>query len=152
MRRVTYIVFIFFPFLSYGQAADKPTILFVCEHGAARSTIAAAYFNKIAKEKGLNYRATFRGTDPQDSLTFGTRKGLTKDGFDVSKMKPSLVSKSDVAKALQVITFDCVLPGDCKTDKTEQWNGISPISENYVVARDQIVKRVEALIAQLLKK
>lgn len=28
------------------------TVLFVCEHGAAKSVIAAAHFNKIAKERG----------------------------------------------------------------------------------------------------
>ncbi len=69
------------------------TILFVCEHGAARSTIAAAYFNKIAIEKRLNFQAIFRGTTPQDTLTAGTKLGLIKDGFDVSKMKPLGVQK-----------------------------------------------------------
>src|SRR5438552_2704780 len=55
--------------LSFGQNLNKDStnnaiILFVCEHGAARSTIAAAYFNKLAKEKGLNYKAIFRGINP----------------------------------------------------------------------------------------
>src|SRR5258708_17175780 len=71
----------------------KRTILFVCEHGAARSTIAAAYFNKIAMETRLNFQAIFRGTTPQDTLTAGTKLGLIKDGFDVSKMKPLGVQK-----------------------------------------------------------
>jgi hypothetical protein len=51
----------------YGQGSKvqtanerTPTILFVCEHGAAKSVIAAAYFDKLAKERGLNYRAVFR--------------------------------------------------------------------------------------------
>jgi hypothetical protein len=30
---------------------SNPTIVFVCEHGAAKSVIAAAYFNKLAQEK-----------------------------------------------------------------------------------------------------
>ena len=33
---------------------SKKTILFVCEHGAARSPIAAAYFNKLAENQGLD--------------------------------------------------------------------------------------------------
>ena len=47
---------------------SKPTILFVCEHGAGRSAIAAAFFNKMAKEKKLNYEAIFRGIHPDSSF------------------------------------------------------------------------------------
>ena len=46
------------------KTKSDTTILFICQHGAARSTIAAAYFNKLAKEQGLNYRAVFRGITP----------------------------------------------------------------------------------------
>jgi hypothetical protein len=35
----------------------QPAIVFVCEHGAAQSLIATAYFNKLAAERGLPYRA-----------------------------------------------------------------------------------------------
>jgi hypothetical protein len=31
-------------------------VVFVCEHGAGRSVIAAAWFNKLAGEKQLPYR------------------------------------------------------------------------------------------------
>jgi protein-tyrosine-phosphatase len=151
MQRLFFIVLVFSPIASIAQNTDKPTILFVCEHGAAKSVIAAAYFNKIAKERGLNYQAVFRGTDPIDGLTPGAKEGLIKDGFDISKMTPSLVSKDDVAKVNQVITFDCVLPEDYRATELQQWHGVPPISENYDKARDQVVWRVEALITQLLK-
>ena len=153
MYKVFLISILIFPFASNAQSKENPTILFVCEHGAARSTIAAAYFNKIAQEKGLNYKAVFKGTDPQSSLTPGTKIGLTKDGFDVSRMKPLPVSKKDVAVADQVITFDCALPDSIGlTRKPIQWNGIPPISENYENARDQIVIKVNELLRQLAKK
>jgi len=58
--------------LSFGQKSAPKKILFVCTHGAARSPIAAAYFNKIAKEQNLNYRAIFKGTEPDSVLTNGT--------------------------------------------------------------------------------
>jgi protein-tyrosine-phosphatase len=138
--------------MSAAKAQNMQSILFVCEHGAARSVIAAAYFNQLAKERGLNYRAQFRGTDPQDSLTSGTKAGLTKDGFDVSKMRPLLVSNGDVNNAERVITFDCKLPNDIQPKELSQWNGVPAISENYNVARDQIVTKVKALVDQLLKK
>ena len=43
---------------------SKPagTILFVCEHGSAKSVVAAAHFNQIATARGLPFRAISRGT------------------------------------------------------------------------------------------
>ena len=35
--------------------AQDPLIIFVCEHGAAKSIIAAAYFNKYARERNLRF-------------------------------------------------------------------------------------------------
>lgn len=128
------------------------TILFVCEHGAARSTIAAAYFNKLAKEQGLNYTAVFKGTDPDTVLTAGTTKGLIKDSFDITGWKPQLVSELDIKNAYKVIAFDCKLQ---KKDSTsivvEQWDGIPPISKDYNTARNEIVTKVNELIAKLPK-
>ena len=49
-------------------AAPEPkpagTILFVCEHGSAKSVVAAAHFNRIAAARGLPFRAISRGTVP----------------------------------------------------------------------------------------
>src|ERR1051326_8439723 len=64
-------------------ASTSPSVVFVCEHGAAKSVIATAYFNKLAAERGLPYRATFRGTSPQDALSVRAVAGLKEDGIDV---------------------------------------------------------------------
>ena len=52
-------------FFVHGQAVNKDvssasrrTILFVCEHGAGRSAIAAAFFNRMAKEQSLSYHVS----------------------------------------------------------------------------------------------
>jgi hypothetical protein len=50
---VTLALSVFVPFAQ--QASSVPTsstIVFVCEHGAAKSLVATAYFNKIAAERG----------------------------------------------------------------------------------------------------
>ena len=57
-------------------STPTPNVVFVCEHGAAKSVIATAYFNKIAAERGLPYRAQFRGTDPQAALSVKVVEGL----------------------------------------------------------------------------
>ena len=48
---------------------DNPIIVFVCEHGAAKSVIAAAYFNKLAQEANSEVRAVARGTHPDSELS-----------------------------------------------------------------------------------
>jgi arsenate reductase len=153
-------VYIFMAFLSFGQNTLKtnnrkpvPTILFICEHGAARSTIAAAYFNKLAQQQGLNFHAIFRGTSPALALNPAAQRGLIKDSFDVQGWKPGPVTKSDLENAYQIITLDCFLPDKDNIAKPiTQWEGIPPISENYDIARDSIVKKVQALIDELSLK
>lgn len=130
-----------------------PEILFVCEHGAARSTIATAYFNKLAEEQGLQYRAIFRATNPDSTLMPATIKGLTDDGFDISNWTPKLVSQTDIINASEIITFDCNVPvSDNGSKPLVKWNGIPPVSKDYKVARNQIVANVQQLINDLANK
>ena len=65
------------------------TVVFVCEHGVAKSVLATTYFNKLAGERGLPYRATFRGTDPQAELSVSALKGLREDGIEIPNGKPT---------------------------------------------------------------
>ncbi len=73
---------------SANAPATAPNVIFVCEHGAAKSVIATAYFNKFAAERGLPYRATFRGTSPQDELSTRAVAGLRADGIAIPDGKP----------------------------------------------------------------
>jgi arsenate reductase (thioredoxin) len=139
--------------ISQAQATLKPTVLFVCEHGAARSVIAFAYFNKLVKERGLDYQAVFRGTSPDTVLTAATIAGLTKDGFAIKNWKPLKVTQADVARASQIVTFDCVLPNDIQLDKPpSKWDGIPAISKDYDNARNKILDPVKILIEELASK
>src|SRR5689334_20099632 len=67
---------------------NSSTVVFVCEHGAAKSVIAAAHFNRLATERGLPFRAISRGTKPDDAVAAGVRAGLASDGIDVSTWRP----------------------------------------------------------------
>src|SRR5919106_666654 len=44
------------------------TVLFVCPHGAAKSVMAAAYFGRLAAERGLAFRAECAGTEPEEAV------------------------------------------------------------------------------------
>jgi arsenate reductase len=140
--------------LKDNAATEKqPTILFICEHGAAKSVIAAAYFDKLARERGLKYRAVFRGTNPDPTLAVAAVKGLKEDEIETNGWKPQLVTGGDLKAASMIVTLGCDLPGrDAVAGKVAEWNGIPSVSENYQAARDDIVKRVQRLVDELAKK
>lgn len=152
-KKILTIIFLVSLFISCGQKEESKEVLFVCTHGAARSPIAAAYFNKIAKEKNLNYHAVFRGTEPDKVLTKETISGLAKDDFQIDNWKPEKVSNNDIAKAHKIVTFDCSLPENDSSEKNlEQWNGTPSISKDYDKARNSIEAKVRVLAEQLLEK
>ncbi len=150
IRNIVLSILLAFVFLGCHENTAPKEIVFVCTHGAARSPIAAAYFNTLAKENDLNYQAVFRGTSPDKVLTKETISGLTKDGFDVGNWIPEKVSTQDIEKAFKVITFDCSVPS-VQSSFTEEWNGTPSISKDYNKARDVIKANVEELIAELKK-
>src|SRR5829696_217556 len=103
------ITYLLLAALAGGQAAamPAPTVVFVCEHGAAKSVIATTYFNKIAAEKGLRARATYRGVNPQADLSVSALKGLREDGLSVPDRKPSPISDADVSGASVIFAIGC---------------------------------------------
>jgi arsenate reductase (thioredoxin) len=123
-----------------------PVIIFVCEHGAAKSILAAAYFNKLARELGLDLRAIARGTNPDHELSPQTLKGLSQDGVAPTEPVPQKLTEADMQSAQQVITF-CELPTEYQGQAiVEEWNDIPPVSENYEKARDVIIKRIRQML------
>src|SRR5262245_49763577 len=93
------------------QTEPAPVVVFVCEHGAAKSILSASIFNKLARERGLNIRAIARGTNPDPEISPKVAAGLSADGLVSSESAPKKISKADLAGARRVITF-CVLPAD----------------------------------------
>ena len=127
---------------------QNPTIVFVCEHGAAKSIIAAAYFNKLAQEANLDVRAIARGTHPDSELSPKAITGLLDDGLTTTESVPQKLSLADVESAQRIISF-CELPADYQSKvSVEQWDSVPPVSEDYQKARAEIVERIN----QFLKK
>jgi arsenate reductase len=133
-------------------ATTESTVVFVCEHGAAKSVIATAYFNKIAAERGLRARAVYRGVNPQDDLSVGAMKGLKEDGLVVAEHKPALISQSDVDAATVIFAIGCTLPANAtESGKTGSWDDV-PDDRGYGPTRDAIKRHVEELVDRLLKQ
>ena len=148
--------------LAFGALSASPqseevgsqTVVFVCEHGSAKSVIAAAYFNRLASEKGMHYRAVARGTKPDEKIDPNVRKKLAADGLDVSTWKPVKINQQDVDGAKRVITLaqDLPVPGSVPAGKLSEWGNIPSVSQDYDTARDDIVGRVNHLIQNLSAK
>jgi protein-tyrosine-phosphatase len=130
----------------------SPRVVFVCEHGAAKSVIAAAYFNEIAAEGGLPDRAIYRGASPQAELSVSALKGLKEDGLTLPSDKPSPVTALDVTAATHVFAIGCTLPAHAvSSGKADSWDDV-PENQGYAAQRDAIKKHVERLIDQLQKR
>src|SRR5437868_12908512 len=117
-------------------AAKAPAVVFVCEHGAAKSVIATAYFNKIAAERGLRARATYRGVNPQEDLSVSAMKGLKEDGLTVEEHKPVPITQSDVDAATVIFAIGCTLPSSARASgKASNWDDV-PDDRGYGPTRD----------------
>lgn len=123
----------------------EKTILFVCEHGAAKSILAAAYFNKLAGERNLGLRAAARGTHPDPELSSQTITGLRTDGLIPTETSPQQLTQADIDHAEHIVTF-CEIPAEFQNKiSTERWDDIPPVSENYATARDAILEKLTRL-------
>jgi protein-tyrosine-phosphatase len=130
-------------------ATTNPAVVFVCEHGAAKSVIATAYFNKLAAERNLPFRATFRGTSPQEDLSVRAVEGLKADGLIVPSGKPSAVTDGDIATATHIFAIGCTLPEKARASgKAADWSDV-PDDRGYAPMRDAIVRHVRALLDDL---
>jgi arsenate reductase (thioredoxin) len=126
---------------------ENQSILFVCEHGSAKSVIAAAHFNRLAGQRKLPYRAIARGINPDPEIPQQVRVNLARDGLDVAAWKPQLVAEKEVRGAARVVTFGCKLPFPEKitAGKLVDWQDVPSTSEDYERARTVIVDKIEAL-------
>jgi len=133
-------------------AGATPAVVFVCEHGAAKSLIATAYFNKLAAERGLPYRATFRGTSPQEALSVRAVQGLTADGVAIPKGVPTSLGDADIKSATHIFAIGCALPAAATSSgKARDWSDV-PDDKGYEAQRDAIVRHVKQLLDDLQRR
>lgn len=69
------IAILLFASSAWAQSAPQ-TVLFVCEHGAVKSVVAAAHFNRLAAERAFPFRAVSRGTAPDSTVPARIGDGL----------------------------------------------------------------------------
>lgn len=127
----------------------NPIIIFVCEHGAAKSILAAAYFNQMARENNLGLTSVARGTHPDAELSPKTVAGLRADGLTPTESVPMKLDSKELEFAQRVVSF-CALSEEYRQQaQIEYWEDILSVSEDYERARDVILEHLKGLINHL---
>lgn len=135
-----------------GQPEATRTVVFVCEHGSAKSVVAAAHFNRLASELGLDVRAVSRGTVPDAVMAPAAVAGLQQDGLSPGATAPVRLTVADLEAAERVVTF-CDLPAELSAGRVpnrevKTWE-VPPVSTHYEASRDAMLPRIEALLRSL---
>jgi protein-tyrosine-phosphatase len=130
-----------------GVAPVPPRVLFVCQHGAAKSVVAAAHFRRLATARGLRVDAGAAGTEPDPELAPGAVKGLAGEGLAAVPSRPRPLTRYDLETSTRVVTFGCAV-SPAHGQRVEQWD-VPAVSDGYAPARDRIVAHVERLVAEL---
>jgi YVTN family beta-propeller protein len=128
----------------------KRKILFLCPHGVAKSVIAAAYTQRLAKEARLELNVSNAGTEPDEAIPPRVIELLAAEGLDVSGWHPRLVTPDDLEHADRVISLGCDLQAlNVPSSKAQTWADVPSPGEDLIACRDAIRTRVQRLIAEL---
>jgi arsenate reductase (thioredoxin) len=128
------------------------TALFVCLHNAGRSQMSAALFEQTA---GGRHRALSAGSDadPDGRVHPQVVSVMSELGVDLAGRRPQRLTRDLAEEADVVVTMGCgdacpFIPGKRYVDwELEDPKG-RPVEE-VRATRDEIARRVEALVAEL---
>ena len=126
--------------------AHPYTLVFLCPHNAAKSVIAAAYWARLAAQRGLPVQATSAGTDPDPEVAPGVAAALLTEGLDVRAHRPRRITREELGAAWRVITLGCDLgelapPGVV----VEPWDDVPPPSTALHAALEAIATHIGQL-------
>jgi hypothetical protein len=114
-------------------------VLFICPHGAGKSRMAAAYFERVAPS---GWRATSAGIEPGPELSSTAAKLLADTGAEAFLDADPPRAISDVPLANRVVGIDCAPDG-----ATDSWE--LSRSEFDEAMREEIRVLAEALAIEL---
>jgi protein-tyrosine-phosphatase len=132
-------------------APDNKTIVFVCLHGSVKSQMAAAHFNRIAKERGLPYTAISRGIEVDSSIPPRIRAELNQEGLAPLDDVPQQLTAAEAAGAVKVVAFDTVPEKNKGTADVNYWSDVPATSKDYPALRDSIVHHIDDLVRESLQ-
>ena len=139
------------PAPAQGSDVNNSTIVFVCLHGSVKSQVAAAHFNKVARERGLPYTAISRGIQIDNSIPAGIRDGLSRDGLAPTDEVPHQLTTAEASRATRVVAFDAVPDEKKGTSDVTYWSDVPPATKDYTAARTAITRHIDELVSTLAR-
>ncbi|MFF0793769.1 arsenate reductase ArsC [Streptomyces spiralis] len=126
------------------------SVLFVCVHNAGRSQMAAGFLSHLAGDR-VEVRSA--GSMPGNQVNPAAVEAMQEVGIDISAAEPKILTTEAVQASDYVITMGCgdacpIFPGKKYLD----WALEDPAGkgvESVRPIRDEIQKRIEALIAEI---
>ena len=110
------------------------TLLFICPHGAGKSRMAAAFFNRVAPD---GWRATTAGQEPSPTVSPNAVRLLAGGDADALLDREPPRPIAEVASPARTVAIDCDVPG------AERWNLANRQFDDAM--RDELRDRAEAL-------
>jgi arsenate reductase (thioredoxin) len=129
----------------------RSTLLFLCQHGGAKSVMAASYFSRIAEQTGLDYAAVaVAAEDPYPAVPVPVVELLERDGFDVRAFVPRQAESDDYVGATRIVSMGCDLAASgLDESRVERWDDVPAASEDLHASAAAIRRHVEALVQEL---
>lgn len=149
------LVAIFLSAMGCRRQREQPPpvkVVFVCEHGSAKSVVAARQLERLAAARGLRIQVVARGMRPEAQIADAARAGLRSDGINAGDEAPRLLSSDDARGAAVVVSFGQDVSALAGSTPVEHWDDAPPVSEDYARARDYIVSRERALLDAVARK
>lgn len=117
---------------------SQRTLLFVCPHGAGKSRMAAAFFDRVAPP---GWSATSAGLDPDPVVSQNAVRLLAGGDAETLLDRDPPRTVDSVAQADRVIAIDCSVPSG------ERWDLVNRTFDEAM--REEIRGRAEAVAAGL---
>ncbi len=117
---------------------EKRMVLFVCPHGAAKSRMAAAFFNRVAPE---GWMALSAGVEPQETVGLNAIRLLK--GTDAE----ALLDLAPPRPVAAVLSPDRIVAIDCDVPNGERWDLLH--REFEAPMREELRRRAEVLAREV---
>jgi protein-tyrosine-phosphatase len=124
-----------------------PVVLFVCQHGAAKSVLAAAELERLAAGAGIQISVRAAGVEPEAAVAPAVLALLPEKAAVFGRQRPRRINEQDIGESALTITFNLLasdLPATPR--RTLAWDDVPSVSERPGEAREAIDRHLVALL------
>jgi arsenate reductase len=124
-------------------------VLFVCGENSARSQMAEAFFNHLAR----SWRADSAGTLPGPAVNPLAVQVMAEKGVDISHATPKALDLSTLDDYERIISFGCIVKSVFPAaERLEEWPLEDPVGGDAGFMRrirDEIDTKIKDLVGEL---